>query len=83
MNEVIGFAAVIVSIFAGILFQHGRMDRLESKFTDRLDRLESKLNLMQSELTGRIDRVQSDLAQFYRELGRHDAKIESIEKKAS
>jgi len=94
MNEAIGFAALIVSIFAGILFQNARLDRIESRLTDRIermqsdltgrmDRMDAKIDRMQSELSGRIDRIQGDLAQFFRELGRHDAKIESIEKKAS
>jgi hypothetical protein len=38
---------------------------------------------MQAEVNGRIDRVQGDLGQFFRALGRHDARIESTEKKAS
>ena len=72
MNEVIGFAAVIVSIFAGTLFNNSRFNSVDA----RMDR-------MQVELNGRMDRMQADLAQFYRDLGRHDAKIETLEKKAS
>ena len=72
MNEIIGFAAVIVSIFAGMLFNNSRFRAIDG----RLDR-------MQSELNGRMDRMQADLSQFYRDLGRHDAKIDSLEKKAS
>jgi hypothetical protein len=45
--------------------------------------LNGRMDHMQTELNGRMDRVQGDLGQFFRELGRHDAKIESIEKKAS
>ena len=72
MNEIIGFAAVIVSIFAGMLFNNSRFGAIDT----RLDR-------MQGELNGRMDRMQADLSQFYRDLGRHDAKIETLEKKAS
>jgi hypothetical protein len=61
MNEIIGFAAVIVSIFAGMLFNNSRFSAIDA----------------------RLDRMQADLSQFYRDLGRHDAKIESLEKKAS
>ena len=83
MNEIIGFAAVIVSIFAGMLFNNSRfsaidsrLDRMQTEFNGRLDR-------MQTELNGRMDRMQADLSQFYRDLGRHDAKIESLEKNPS
>jgi hypothetical protein len=83
MNEFIGFAAVIVSIFAGILFNNSRFGAIDA----RLDRLQSetdgKLDRMQTNLNGRMDRMQADLSQFYRDLGRHDAKIETLEKKAS
>jgi hypothetical protein len=61
MNEIIGFAAVIVSIFVGILFNNSHFNAIDA----------------------RLDRMQSDLSQFYRDLGRHDAKIETLEKKAS
>jgi hypothetical protein len=101
MNEVIGFGAVIVSIFAGILFQNGRLDRVESRLTERMDKnqaemsgrmdqlngridqLSARMDRMQLELNIRIDRIQADLIVFFRDLGRHDAKIEAMEKKAS
>jgi uncharacterized membrane-anchored protein YhcB (DUF1043 family) len=90
MNEVIGFAAVIVSIFVGMLFNNSRfsaidarLDRMQSEMDGKFDHVQSRMDRMQSELSGRMDRVQGDLGQFFRELGRHDAKIESIEKKAS
>ena len=100
MNEIIGFAAVVVTIFAGILFNNSRFNLIDARFTSidarldhmqtelngRIDRLHNELNgrmdRMQAELNGRIDRVQGDLGQFFRELGRHDARIDSIEKKA-
>jgi len=75
MNKVLGFAAVIFSVLAAQLFNNSRLNAVES-------RLESRIDRMQTELTGRMDRMQADLAQFYRELGRQAAKIESIEKKA-
>jgi len=49
----------------------------------RFSAIDSRMERMQTELNGRIDRVQGDLGQFFREFGRHDAKIESIKKKAS
>jgi hypothetical protein len=61
MNGFIGFAAVIVSIFVGMLFNNARFGAIDA----------------------RLDRMQADLSQFYRDLGRHDAKIETLEKKAS
>ena len=85
---------MIVSIFAGILFNNSRfnsvdarMDRMQVELNGRMDHMQAGLNgrmyHMQAELNGRMDRMQADLAQFYRDLGRHDAKIETLEKKAS
>jgi hypothetical protein len=68
MNEIVGFAVVIVTIFAGILFNNSRFNLIDARFTT---------------IDARLDRMQADLAQFYRDLGRHDAKIESLEKKRS
>jgi acyl carrier protein phosphodiesterase len=68
MNEIIGFAAVIVSIFAGMLFNSSRFNAIDAHF---------------SAIDARLDRMQADLSQFYRDLGRHDAKIETLEKKTS
>jgi len=97
MNEVLGFAAVIVSILAAQLFNNARLnavesrleariDRLQTEFNGRMDRMQTEFNgrldRMHAELSGRMDRIQADLAQFFRELGRQDARIESIEKKA-
>jgi uncharacterized protein (DUF885 family) len=92
MNEIFGFAAVIVSILAAQLFNNSRLNAVEERLESRIDRLQTEINRvqretdmrmdrMQSELTARMDRIQADLAQFFRELGRHDAKIEAIEKK--
>jgi uncharacterized membrane-anchored protein YhcB (DUF1043 family) len=93
MNEIVGFAAVIVSIFAGILLNNARLNKLEEKvdarFNEvdrRFERMQAEINSrferMQAEINGRFDRIQQDLIVFYRDLGRHDAKIEGLEKKA-
>jgi hypothetical protein len=83
MNEVIGFAAVIVSIFAGTLFNNSRFNSVDARMDRMQVELNGRMDRMQVELNGRMDRMQADLAQFYRDLGRHDAKIETLEKKAS
>jgi hypothetical protein len=94
MNEVYGFAAVIVTIFVGMLFNNNRfsslesrMDKMNSDLTGRMDKMNSdltgRIDRMGSDLNMRLDRQQSDLSQFYETLGRHDAKIEMLEKKAS
>lgn len=34
-----------------------------------------------SELNSRMDRMQADLSQFYLTLGKHDARLDNVEKK--
>ena len=69
MNEVIGFAAVIVSILAATLLNNSRIDKLETRMDTRF-----------TELNGRVDRIQADLITFYRDLGRHDSRLDNLEK---
>jgi hypothetical protein len=123
MTEIYGFAAVIVTIFVGMLFNNhqfgsietrlngidsrvdkmnsdlsgrinymgetlnARIDQMKTELTARIDHMGETLNVrmnhMDSNLNMRLDRQQSDLSQFYENLGRHDAKIEMLEKKAS
>jgi hypothetical protein len=94
MNEVYGFAAVIVMIFVGMLFNNNRfsslesrMDKMNSDLTGRIDKMRSdltgRIDRMESDLNMRLDRQQADLSQFYETLGRHDAKLEMLKKKAS
>jgi hypothetical protein len=83
MNEVYGFAAVIVSIITAQLLGNyqlnGRMDRLEKEVKDT----RSEIKDVRTEVISRIDRVQADLTQFARELGRADARLDILERKAS
>jgi uncharacterized protein YktB (UPF0637 family) len=83
MSEVYGFAAVIVTVFVGMLFNNNRFSSLESRMDKMNSDLTGRMDRMGSDLNARLDRQQSDLSQFYQTLGRHDAKIEMLEKKAS
>lgn len=83
MSEVYGFAAVIVTVFVGMLFNNNRFSSLESRIDKMNFDLTGRMDRMGSDLNARLDQQQSDLSQFYQTLGRHDAKIEMLEKKAS
>jgi hypothetical protein len=72
MNEVYGFAAVIVSIFASQLVS-----------TRRLDRLGESIDRMGREVGERIDRLHTDLTLIHQEFVRHDARLSALEGKAS
>jgi hypothetical protein len=67
MHDIIVVGVPLLAILAGILFNNSNSARIEARIDN---------------LAARIDRIQSDLAQFYMILGKHDAKIEALEKKA-
>jgi hypothetical protein len=77
MNEIYGFAAIMVSIFAAQLFSNRqlneRLGRVEKELKgtrleliSRVDRVQidlvSRMDRVQDDLSSRIDRVQSDLS---------------------
>jgi len=56
MTEIYGFAAVIVTIFVGMLFNNHQFGSIET----RLNGIDLRIDKMNSDLTGRIDRMESD-----------------------
>lgn len=72
----IGIPSLLVLV--GIFLNNARFGAIDGRFST----IEARLDRMQADLNGRMDRMQADLSQFYRDLGRHDAKIENLEKKA-
>jgi peptidoglycan hydrolase CwlO-like protein len=64
-----------------------RIDRVQADLTARIDKVQAdltaRIDKVQADLTARIDRVQSDLNTFNRELGRHDSRLDGLERKAS
>lgn len=80
----IEFFVLLGTVLAGVFWQKadthhlsGRIDQL----TGRVDQLSGRMDQMFDQLSGRVDRISDDLRQFYRELGRHDKAIESLERK--
>jgi hypothetical protein len=83
MHGTITVGVPVLVILLGILLnQRGlerldlRIDKLEANIDSRFAHVESRFVHME----GRIDRVQADMAQFYRILGEHGAKIENMQK---
>ena len=61
MTEVYGFAAVIVTIFVGMLFNNSKFDALEKRMDKMGTELTARMDSMRSELTARIDKVNVEL----------------------
>ncbi len=76
MHDAITVGVPVLAILFGILMNQRGLDKLK----ERIDKLEAKVDARLAHMESRIDRIQADLAQFYRILGEHGAKIENIEK---
>jgi hypothetical protein len=63
------FFILLGTVLAGVIWQ--RVD---------IHQLSGRLDRMQSEMNARIDRMSDDMKQFYRTLGQHDARLDSMEK---
>ncbi len=70
MHDLLIVGVPLIAILAGIFFNNGRLDKLEARSDARFDGLESCL-----------DRMQSDLGQFYITLGKHEVRVEVLEKR--
>jgi hypothetical protein len=76
MHDTITVGVPVLVILLGILLNQRGLERLDL----RIDKLEGKMESRFVHMEGRIDRVQADMAQFYRILGEHGAKIENTQK---
>lgn len=76
MHDLIVVGVPLLAILAGIFFNNSNSNSNSVRIEARIDKVEANL-------TARIDRIQADLAQFYQILGKHDGKIEMLEKKAT
>lgn len=70
MHDLIVVGVPLLAILAGILLNNSTSNRNTVRIEARIDKVES-----------RLDRMQADLSQFYMILGKHEGKIESLEKK--
>ena len=75
------FAAGLPTITAlvGIILTLRSTDRLEHRMEDKFDSVESRFDRVES----RLDRLEADLRQFYRTLGQHDSRLDSLEKRGA
>jgi hypothetical protein len=83
MHDVITVGVPVLAILLGILLNQRGLERLDlriDKLDLRIDQLDAKMQSRFVHMEGRIDRIQADMAQFYRILGEHGAKIENMQK---
>ncbi len=77
MHDAYTIGIPLLAIFAGIFLNNKQLDKLETRLDSRFDRIDRRFDLLE----GRMDKMQSDLSQFYMILGKHDARLDSLERK--
>ena len=77
MHDAITVGIPVLAILFGILWNQQGLKDLRGEMRDLRNEMIARFTTTDA----RLDRMQSDLSQFYRDLGDHGARIESMEKK--
>lgn len=88
MHDLLIIGVPLLAILAGIFLNNQQLDKLESRmnarFTamdTRFDKFEANVDSRFNRLESRMDRMQADLSQFYTILGRHEVRLDVLEKR--
>jgi hypothetical protein len=80
---VVGLLATIATSLWGIHINNSRSDKLEAKMDGRFAQMDAKIDTLRTEVNYRFDGLQRDFNQFYLITGRHEGRLDSIEKRPS
>ena len=76
---VTGLAAIATALILGGRME-SRMDKLESSLNRVEAALSTRIDRVEAALSTRIERMQADLIVFYRDLGKHDGRLDALER---
>jgi hypothetical protein len=84
MHDILGFGVVLLAIFAGILFNGRRSERIEDSIkelrSEFMAELRRESQSIRTEARSDIGQIRNDIKDFYRTLGQHDARLDRLEK---
>ena len=83
MHEYIPFAITIAVIITGILFNKQDLSSLRAEMLSRFDQSDKRMDRIEDRIDRietRITVIESDLRNFYSITGKHDARIEILER---
>ncbi len=88
MHDLLIVGVPLLAILAGIFLNNQQLEKLEARMTarftamdSRFDKFESNVDSRFNRLESRMDRMQSDLSQFYTILGKHEVRLDVLEKR--
>jgi hypothetical protein len=72
---------MLAAIFAGILLNNKNAKEMKADFLREISRLDSKIDSVSLSLHARLNVIDSDLREFYHLNGKHEGRLDSIEKR--
>jgi len=68
-----------ISVLLGILMGQRALEKLEKRMDGMEQRTERRFDRVES----RLDRIEADLREFYRTIGLHEARLDTLEKRSA
>jgi hypothetical protein len=87
-NMQLFFAAGLptITVLLGILLSQRSTDKLEKRidgFEQRTDRKFDQIDARFNRVESRLDRIEADLREFYRTIGQHEIRMDTLEKRGA
>ena len=88
MNLQLFFAAGLptITVLLGILLAQRAAEKLEKRIDGvdkRTDSLEQRFDRRFDRVESRLDRIEADLREFYRTIGQHETRLDTLEKRGA
>ncbi len=80
MQTALTISVPTLVILLGILYSRQDYARLDVKMDGLRSELSSKIDAQESNLSAQINELRSYMREFYRILGQHDARLDSLER---
>jgi uncharacterized membrane-anchored protein YhcB (DUF1043 family) len=75
-----------ITVLIGILLSQRSTDKLEKRIDGvdkRIDSLEQRIDSRFNRVESRLDRIEADLREFYRTIGQHEIRMDTLEKRGA
>jgi hypothetical protein len=77
----VSLTVMLVAVLAGIFLNNKAAQELKADFRRDTDRLDKKMDGISQQINGRLDVIEADLRQFYHLSGKHEGRLDAIEKR--
>ena len=88
MHDLLIVGVPLWAILAGLFLNNQQLEKLDTRMTSRFtaldsrfDKFESNVDFRFNRLDSHMDRMQSDLSRFFTILGKHEVRLDVLEKR--